>query len=71
MPPASSRTAPARRRTRGAQHPPRPRPASLARAQRAGGPQDRALYPCPCGLAFTAEVSTDAACPRCGAEQDW
>lgn len=68
---STPRTATPRRRSRGAQHPARPRPSGLARAQRAGGPQDRALYACPCGLAFTAEVSTDAACPRCGAEQDW
>jgi len=71
MPPATHLTAAPRRRPRGAQHPARSRPSGVARAQRAGGPQDRALYPCPCGLAFTAEVSTDAACPRCGAQQDW
>ncbi len=41
------------------------------RARRAGGPQDRALYRCGCGFAFTAAVSTSVGCPHCGAGQAW
>ena len=41
------------------------------RAQRAGGPQDRALYTCGCGFAFTASVSTSVGCPHCGTGQAW
>ena len=44
---------------------------TLARAKRSGGPEDRALYSCHCGHAFTAEVSTSVGCPRCGAGQAW
>ena len=40
-------------------------------ARRAGGPQDRALYECECGAAFTAPVSTSVGCPRCGCDQAW
>ena len=40
-------------------------------ARRAGGPEDRALYACACGHAFTAPVSTSVGCPRCGAGQAW
>ncbi|HVL94329.1 MAG TPA: hypothetical protein VM266_00570 [Solirubrobacteraceae bacterium] len=40
-------------------------------ARRAGGPQDRALYTCGCGFAFTAAVSTSVGCPHCGAGQAW
>jgi hypothetical protein len=49
------------------------RPASnpTQRARRAGGPQDRALYTCGCGFAFTAAVSTSVGCPHCGAGQAW
>jgi hypothetical protein len=43
----------------------------LARAKRSGGPEDRALYSCACGHAFTAEVSTSVGCPHCGAGQAW
>ena len=42
-----------------------------ARAQRSGGPEDRALYSCSCGYAFKAEVSTSVGCPRCGNGQAW
>ena len=44
---------------------------STRRARRAGGPQDRALYTCGCGFAFTAAVSTSVGCPHCGAGQAW
>jgi hypothetical protein len=40
-------------------------------ARRAGGPQDRALYTCACGYAFTAAVSTSVGCPHCGTSQAW
>jgi hypothetical protein len=44
---------------------------SQARAQRSGGPDDRALYRCGCGYAFTAAVSTTVGCPHCGQTQAW
>jgi len=44
---------------------------SVRRAKRSGGPQDRALYTCVCGCAFTAAVSTSVGCPHCGAHQAW
>ncbi len=40
-------------------------------ARRAGGPEDRALYLCACGTAFTAPVSTSVGCPHCGGHQAW
>ena len=40
-------------------------------ARRGGGPEDRALYSCMCGYAFTAPVSTSVGCPHCGTEQAW
>lgn len=72
MPPASTSTLPRRataRRTTTGHH-----AASLhsqARAKRSGGPEDRALYRCGCGHAFTASVSTTVGCPRCGESQAW
>ena len=45
--------------------------AETADARRGGGPQDRALYSCMCGYAFTAAVSTSVDCPHCGTEQAW
>ena len=44
---------------------------SNEQARRAGGPQDRALYTCGCGYAFTAAVSTSVGCPHCGTSQAW
>ena len=42
------------------------------RMDRSGGPQqDRALYTCGCGYAFTAAVSTSVGCPHCGTSQAW
>jgi hypothetical protein len=46
-------------------------PQALTRAKRSGGPEDRALYSCHCGYAFTAEVSTSVGCPHCGSSQAW
>jgi hypothetical protein len=43
----------------------------VRRAKRSGGPQDRALYTCSCGYAFTAAVSTSVGCPQCGTNQAW
>jgi hypothetical protein len=44
----------------------------LARTRRSGGPtEDRALYRCGCGHAFTAAVSTSVGCPSCGETQAW
>jgi hypothetical protein len=61
--------------------PPAPRPkqppqltpeaAETRDARRGGGPEDRALYSCMCGYAFTAAVSTSVDCPHCGTEQAW
>jgi hypothetical protein len=42
-----------------------------ARAQRSGGPEDRALYSCSCGCAFKAPVTTTVGCPHCGLTQAW
>lgn len=44
---------------------------TTALARRAGGPEDRALYRCGCGLSFTADVSATVGCPRCGTCQAW
>ena len=43
----------------------------VARHQRAGGPEDTALYACSCGLSFRADVSASVACPGCGVPQAW
>ena len=48
-----------------------PAPRTTHSARRAGGPQDRALYTCGCGCAFTATVSTTVGCPHCGTAQAW
>jgi hypothetical protein len=62
-----------RKRARRAQRQPAPRPesAEVRAARRAGGPEDRALYSCTCGYAFTAPVTTSVGCPHCGTEQAW
>ena len=66
---------PKRRSTRSTR---RKRPAALTPeaaetrdARRGGGPEDRALYSCMCGFAFTAKVTTSVDCPHCGSEQAW
>jgi hypothetical protein len=46
-------------------------PTAEQRTREAGGPQDLALYSCPCGFAFAGDVSTHVACPECGSEQAW
>jgi len=48
-----------------------PEAAETRDARRGGGPEDRALYACMCGFAFTAKVSTSVDCPHCGSEQAW
>jgi hypothetical protein len=68
-----------RKRARPPERAPRPNPATpsdpptseLQRAQRTPAPEDRALYACGCGFAFTAGVTTSVACPHCGAAQAW
>lgn len=76
-----TRHAGARIRRLGHAVPPRPsRPEPLAqpeahpyqaRARRAGGPQDKALYGCACGVSFQAPVTASVRCPHCGSEQAW
>jgi hypothetical protein len=44
---------------------------SQVRARRGGGPEDRALYSCECGFAWTGEVSASPSCPHCGTPQAW
>jgi hypothetical protein len=41
------------------------------RVREAGGPRDSASYVCACGFVFVAPVSTNVACPHCGAGQAW
>jgi hypothetical protein len=52
---------------------PRPEPVHPAehRMRDAGGPLDRATYPCDCGYLFEAHVSTSVLCPQCGCAQAW
>jgi len=54
---------------------PAPRPAPMHPAERrmrdAGGPDDRACYPCSCGYLFEAQVSTTVRCPHCDTLQAW
>lgn len=54
---------------------PTPRPEPMHPAERrmrdAGGPDDRACYPCSCGYLFEAQVSTTVHCPHCNALQAW
>ena len=45
--------------------------AAQAQVRRAGGPQDRALYACGCGMVFTASVTASVGCPHCGVAQPW
>jgi rubrerythrin len=44
---------------------------SQVRARRGSGPEDRALYSCECGFAWTGEVSASPSCPHCGTPQAW
>jgi hypothetical protein len=53
---------------------PRPRPTlnvSQVRARRGSGPEDRALYSCECGFAWTGEVTASPCCAHCGTPQAW
>jgi hypothetical protein len=72
---APARRAPSRPdRQAAAPERPAPPPQPLgpeARVREAGGPEDRASYTCPCGMAFSALVSTSVSCPRCGTDQAW
>ena len=62
-------------RTRQApRRPTEPRPVlsvSQVRARRGSGPEDRALYSCECGFAWTGEVTASPSCPHCGQPQAW
>jgi hypothetical protein len=61
--------APARRASE-----PRPRPTlsvSQVRARRGSGIEDRALYSCQCGFAWTGEVTASPSCAHCGTPQAW
>lgn len=46
-------------------------PVSQVRARRGGGSEDRALYSCECGFAWTGEVTASPGCPHCGTPQAW
>ncbi len=46
-------------------------PMAQVRARRGSGPQDRALYSCECGFAWTGEVTASPGCPHCGTPQAW
>jgi hypothetical protein len=53
---------------------PRQRPAlpvSQVRARRGSGIEDRALYSCECGFAWTGEVTASPCCAHCGTPQAW
>lgn len=61
---------PARRR-RAARRPVAAPCQATVSAKRCGATEDTALYACPCGYAFQAEVTTSVGCPHCGTEQAW
>ena len=46
-------------------------PVSQVRARRGSGIEDRALYGCECGFAWTGEVTASPSCPHCGQPQAW
>ena len=53
---------------------PRQRPTlsvSQVRARRGSGIEDRALYSCECGFAWTGEVTASPCCAHCGTPQAW
>jgi len=63
---------PSRTRPRRAKPPAPHTPSSATRDARRGlASQDKALYACMCGYAFTAAVTTSVGCPHCGSEQAW
>jgi rubrerythrin len=70
----SERTRPITRRSAETRPAAEPRPAmsvSQIRARRGSGPEDRALYTCECGFAWTGEVTASPSCPHCGQPQAW
>ena len=48
-----------------------PLPVSQVRARRGSGIEDRALYSCECGFAWTGEVTASPCCAHCGTPQAW
>ena len=67
-----NQTAPARRGWAGSKSVPRPAlPVSQVRARRGSGIEDRALYSCECGFAWTGEVTASPCCAHCGTPQAW
>jgi len=44
---------------------------SQVRARRGSGIEDRALYTCECGFAWTGEVTASPSCAHCGTPQAW
>ena len=46
-------------------------PVSQVRARRGSGIEDRALYSCECGFAWTGEVTASPCCAHCGTPQAW
>ena len=46
-------------------------PVSQVRARRGSGIEDRALYTCECGFAWTGEVTASPCCAHCGTPQAW
>ena len=44
---------------------------SQVRARRGGGIEDRALYSCECGFAWTGEVTASPCCAHYGTPQAW
>ena len=63
---------PSRTRSRRAQPPAQNASARATDDARRGlASQDKALYACMCGYAFTAAVTTSVGCPHCGSEQAW
>jgi hypothetical protein len=59
-------------RPRRAEQPVRSVPSSATLdARRGPASQDKALYSCMCGYAFTAAVTTSVGCPHCGTSQAW
>ncbi len=67
----TSRRADRRRSSHSAAVSVRPAVAATAREREAAGPEDRALYRCPCGYTFEADVSASVGCPHCGTDQAW
>ena len=64
--------APTRRGRAGSKPEPRPAlPVSQVRARRGSGIEDRALYSCECGFAWTGEVTASPCCAHCGTPQAW